>query len=190
MRSWYHGPSVNFSLREFNSDFLDVIQLDDKIIPREYCCIKDEQQVNRGLVGQFYNVSSAPVVVLDSRTILIPQFSFEGTRPPVVLKDAWIFAGKGHVDKGSGKQSLIVAKDTPQHHCPLTKDYSGNTDLKILLPRQQTVYDINYISVFCYEYAVDFGHVYFDLSPQDVPVPPYIPPIQNEPSTVIPIIPC
>lgn len=74
--------------------------------------------------------------------------------------------------------------------CPLKEDYSDGNNLTVRLPGNQTIYDINYISIFCYEYAVDFGHIYFNLSPKDVKVPPYIPPIREEPPKSRPTVSC
>lgn len=152
------------------------VRLDKKVIPSKYCCISDPENSSKGLVGFFYNVSSAPLIIHDAKTLVVPQFSFEGFKPP----DGWIYAGKGQVDKSSGRKAFIVGRDTPQHHCALKTNYLGNTDLIIRLAKEQTVYDINYISVFCYEYGVDFGHIYFDLFPEQIIVPPYIPPIQSK----------
>uniref|UniRef100_A0A183D5J6 DM13 domain-containing protein n=1 Tax=Gongylonema pulchrum TaxID=637853 RepID=A0A183D5J6_9BILA len=72
----------------------------------------------------------------------------------------------------------------------LVKDYIGNSDLVVRLAHPQTVYDINYISVFCYEYAADFGHIYFSLPRDHIFVPPYIPPVRDEPPPAAPSVPC
>lgn len=48
------------------------------------------------------------------------------------------------------------------------KGYQG-ADIEIVLPRNLTVYDIDYLSVWCVEFKHNFGHV---LIPKDLDVPP------------------
>ncbi|KHN86627.1 Protein Skeletor, isoforms D/E [Toxocara canis] len=159
--------------------YLSTVKL-DKVAPAPYCCINNKEDARRGLIGFFYNVASGPITVLDAKTLLIPNFSFEGAKPP----DGWIFTGKGGIDKATGKRAYIVGRDTRERHCPLREDYSGRNGLIIRLADDQTVYDINYVSVFCYEFAVDFGHVLFNLRADQVAVPPFIPPVQHGPNVV------
>uniref|UniRef100_A0A914ZF09 DM13 domain-containing protein n=1 Tax=Parascaris univalens TaxID=6257 RepID=A0A914ZF09_PARUN len=152
----------------------------NKDAPKPYCCISDENDARRGLVGFFYEVSSGPIIVLDSKTFLIPNFRFQGSIPP----DGWIFSGKGDIDKATGKIAYVIGRDTAERHCPLREDYDGRKELIVRLANDQTVYDINYISVFCYEFAVDFGHVVFDMRALQVAVPAYIPPVQQHANIV------
>jgi len=46
--------------------------------------------------------------------------------------------------------------------------YEGE-DIEIVLPGNLTVYDINWLAVWCVEYRHNFGHV---LIPRDLDVPP------------------
>ncbi len=75
-------------------------------------------------------------------------------------------------------------------HCPMREDYTGNTDLVVELAEGQTVYDINYISVYCFAVGVDFGHVFVNLTPDRDPVPPSIPPVRFTPPPVGRDVPC
>uniref|UniRef100_A0A914US43 DM13 domain-containing protein n=1 Tax=Plectus sambesii TaxID=2011161 RepID=A0A914US43_9BILA len=54
-------------------------------------------------------------------------------------------------------------------------------DLTVELGDGQTVYDINYLSVYCFAVGVNFGHVPVNLTPQRNPVPPSIPPVRDGP---------
>lgn len=69
----------------------------------------------------------------------------------------------------------------PFRHCAIHEDYDGSTDLVARLADGQTIYDVNYIAVFCYQYSVDFGHIAVDLSPVDNPLPAYVPPVRDGP---------
>lgn len=48
------------------------------------------------------------------------------------------------------------------------RGYQGE-DIEIVLPGNLTVYDINWLAVWCVEYRHNFGHV---LIPKDLDVPP------------------
>ena len=41
-------------------------------------------------------------------------------------------------------------------HCSLRKDYTGDADLVARLADNQTVYDVDYLSLFCYQYDAVF----------------------------------
>lgn len=80
-----------------------------------------------GLNGKHYNVGSGNIKILDKKTIEIPAFTFEGTKPPgnhyrsniaqfynlinISILDAWFFAGKydseGKVDVNTGHKLII-----------------------------------------------------------------------------------
>lgn len=48
------------------------------------------------------------------------------------------------------------------------RGYQGE-DIEIVLPGNLTVYDIDWLSIWCVEYKHNFGHV---LLPKDLDVPP------------------
>jgi hypothetical protein len=160
--------------------YLSAVGVNNKQAPEPFCCITDETQPNRGIAGFFYSSGSGPITVLDAKTLLLPRFTFEGTKPP----DGWIYAGRGRVDKTSGRKALVMGRDSKALHCPLREDYTGNVDLRVQLADNQTIYDINYLSVYCFAVGVDFGHVNFNLSPVHNPVPPSMPPIRDTPPPV------
>lgn len=58
-------------------------------------------------------------------------------------------------------------------------------DIIIRLDQSQTIYDIEWISVFCYKYSHDFGHLDMGLVENEEQVPPYIPDISiSEPHVI------
>jgi hypothetical protein len=63
----------------------------------------------------------------------------------------------------------------------LHEHYDGTTGIVARLPAQLTIYDIDYLAMFCYRYDVDFGHINFNFKPEETPVPAYIPPISIGP---------
>ncbi|CAG0899746.1 unnamed protein product, partial [Cyprideis torosa] len=104
-----------------------------------------------------HDVKSDRVVVVDAQTFLIPNFSYDGQAP-----DAFFWVGKGR----PSPQGTRVP-DENGGVAPL-KAYRGKT-IVITLPDDITVYDIDYLSVWCEEYSVNFA----DLAiPKNLNVPP------------------
>lgn len=60
----------------------------------------------------------------------------------------------------------------------MKENYIGKTDLKVRLLGSQTIYNIDYISIFCYQYDVDFGHYKINFSAENE-IPAYIPPTKS-----------
>lgn len=52
-------------------------------------------------------------------------------------------------------------------------------DMIVRLAENQTIYDIEWISVFCYKYSHDFGHLDIGLVENEEQVPPFIPEIRS-----------
>uniref|UniRef100_A0AC35GU54 DM13 domain-containing protein n=1 Tax=Panagrolaimus sp. PS1159 TaxID=55785 RepID=A0AC35GU54_9BILA len=151
--------------------------------PKPFCCISNPLSTSRGIIGKHYQVGTAPIVVLDSQTILLPSFSFKGTSPP----DGWVYAGVGKtIDQNTGLKAMVLGRDTPERHCGLHEDYDGTKDLVARLHPSQTIYNIDFIAIFCYQYSVDFGHLRVNLDPERQPVPAWIPPISETPLPKLP----
>lgn len=53
----------------------------EQLAPKPHCCIGNNY-AGQGLIGTHYDVNSAPVEVIDSKTLRIKQFSFSGTQAP------------------------------------------------------------------------------------------------------------
>ncbi|MFH4976877.1 hypothetical protein AB6A40_003586 [Gnathostoma spinigerum] len=147
-------------------------------LPQPYCCIN-------GLPNGEHGTKSGKISIIDSQTFRIEKFSFYGTEAP----DGWIVAGQLPVS-GDGNQLIVHGHDTFDHHCPLKEDYYANTDLIAELPEGTNVYDTNYLSLYCVAYSVDFGHVEFNLSRANNPVPVHLPPVRTSPFPILQKIPC
>ncbi|KAI1732357.1 electron transfer DM13 domain-containing protein [Ditylenchus destructor] len=153
--------------------YLAAVKL-NKDAPKPYCCLTHPVHSNRGIIGVHYNASTGPISIVDSKTLVLKQFSLDGTKAP----DGWIFAGNGQqVQRGTGQKAMIVGRDTPTRQCSLKKNYQGDSDLVVQLNKGQTIYNIDYLSIFCYQYDVDFGHMEIKLEPNAISVPAYIPPV-------------
>ncbi|KAI6240995.1 G-PROTEIN-RECEP-F1-2 domain-containing protein [Aphelenchoides fujianensis] len=78
-------------------------------------------------------------------------------------------------------QTASLGRDE-EKHCALHEHYDGTTDIVARLPGQLTVYDVDYLAMFCYQYDVDFGHVdLFQLKNREIFVPAYLPPVASGP---------
>lgn len=63
--------------------------------------------------------------------------------------------------------------------CALKEEYYDR-DLIVQLPETETVYSIQWLSIYCFDVGVDFGHIEFELNPVSQPVPPVIPPLVSD----------
>lgn len=116
-----------------------------------------------------HDVSSDKVVVVDAQTFLIPNFTYNGQAP-----DAHFWVGEG---SRPGPEGSFVADENGSNE-PLRK-YSQKT-LVIVLPGDLTVFDIDWLSVWCVAFYVDFGHVRI---PRDLNVPPSLRMLGIEPQS-------
>lgn len=64
--------------------------------------------------------------------------------------------------------------DNSFSHCSMREDWT-NKDIVVRLADGQTVYDIEWVSVFCYNYSVDFAHLPVNLDRNANFVPAYLP---------------
>jgi hypothetical protein len=105
-----------------------------------------------------HGVSSSPITIVDAQTFLIPNFQYDGQGPAGYW---WATRGQRQGPKG------LRLKDENGSPAPLRK-YTGET-VVISLPDDKTVYDFDWLGVWCEEFNVDFGHVRI---PQHIRVPP------------------
>ncbi|XP_063880815.1 protein Skeletor, isoforms B/C-like [Scylla paramamosain] len=105
-----------------------------------------------------HGLSSDRVVVVDAQTFLVPNFNYDGLGP-----DAYFWVGKGSRPDNNG----IVVPDENGSEEPLKK-YSGKT-IVITLPGELTVFDVDYLGVWCRAFSANFGHI---LLPSSLNVPP------------------
>ncbi|XP_068237883.1 protein Skeletor, isoforms B/C isoform X1 [Palaemon carinicauda] len=105
-----------------------------------------------------HGVSSDRIVVVDAQTFLIPNFSYDGAAP-----DGHFWVGKG---TSPGAKGTVVPDENGSEE-PL-KRYSSKT-IVITLPGDLTVFDIDFLSVWCKAFFANFGHVRI---PKNLNVPP------------------
>ncbi|GIX68217.1 hypothetical protein CEXT_170361 [Caerostris extrusa] len=105
-----------------------------------------------------HGVSSGPVLVVDTQTLLVPDFTYDGKGPAAYW---WVSRGSRQHPRG------LRLADENGNFAPLLK-YTGKT-VVITLPPEYTIYDFDWFGVWCEEARVDFGSVRLS---QDLIVPP------------------
>lgn len=105
-----------------------------------------------------HGLRSSNISVLDARTFYIPNLHYDGAGP-----DAYFWVGNGTEPNIMG----IKVQNEMGSLEPL-RGYQGE-DIEIVLPDNLTVYDIDWLAVWCVEYRHNFGHVFI---PKDLDVPP------------------
>ncbi|KAK7794155.1 hypothetical protein R5R35_005362 [Gryllus longicercus] len=105
-----------------------------------------------------HGLRSGNISVLDAKTFYIPNLHYDGAGP-----DAYFWVGNGTEPSPLG----IKVPNEVGSLDPL-RGYQGE-DIEIQLPGNLTVYDIDWLAVWCVQYRHNFGHV---LIPKDLDVPP------------------
>ncbi|XP_063869693.1 protein Skeletor, isoforms B/C-like isoform X2 [Scylla paramamosain] len=107
-----------------------------------------------------HQLRSGNITILDARTFYIPNLHYDGKGP-----DAYFWVGKG------------TDPDPMGHKIPnemgsldVLRAYEGE-DIELQLPENLTVYDIDYLAVWCVAYKHNFGHVQIPPA-DDLWVPP------------------
>ncbi|XP_043256942.1 protein Skeletor, isoforms B/C [Colletes gigas] len=105
-----------------------------------------------------HGLRSGNITILDSKTFYIPNLHYDGGGPDVYF---WV---------GNGLQPNTFGTKVPNERKSLAplRGYQGE-DIEIVLPGNMTVYDIDWLSVWCVKYGQNFGHVFI---PKDLRVPP------------------
>lgn len=105
-----------------------------------------------------HGLRSSNISVLDAKTFYIPNLHYDGAGP-----DAYFWVGNG-----SGPNIMGVKVPNELGSYEVLRGYQGE-DIEIQLPGNLTVYDIDWLSVWCVEYRHNFGHIFI---PKDLDVPP------------------
>lgn len=123
-------------------------------------------------IGSFdgvHEVSSGRIVVVDAQTFLIPNFNYDGQAP-----DAHFWVGSG---RKPGPEGILVPDENGSEK-PL-RGYDSKT-LVLVLPGDLTVHDIDWLSLWCIAFFVDFSFVPI---PKNLNVPPSLRMLGIEPQT-------
>ncbi|XP_037077644.1 LOW QUALITY PROTEIN: protein Skeletor, isoforms B/C-like [Pollicipes pollicipes] len=142
---------VSVWCRAFAVDFGNLV------LPRPVSDYPRPQRVGR-LKTLEHDVSSGDIVVVDAQTLLVPDFSYDGSAP-----DAHFWVGKGPKPSPDG---TAVADENGSKQ-PLRR-YDRKT-VVITLPGDLTVFDIDYLSIWCEDFFADFGHVRINKASLNVP---------------------
>nr|XP_045620798.1 protein Skeletor, isoforms B/C-like [Procambarus clarkii] len=125
---------------------------------------KNLEPPRKRLLPEFHRLAhglkSGNISILDARTFYIPNLHYDGLGP-----DAYFWVGKGtHPDpKGQKIPNEMGSLD-------VLRAYEGE-DIELQLPENLTVYDIDYLGVWCVTYKHNFGHVQIPR-PEELWVPP------------------
>ncbi|XP_066247644.1 protein Skeletor, isoforms B/C isoform X1 [Euwallacea similis] len=105
-----------------------------------------------------HGLRSDNISILDAKTFYIPNLHYDGEGP-----DAYFWIGNGTEPNPSGHK----VPNQLNTYDPL-KQYLGE-DIEIQLPNPWNVYNIDWLSVWCVQYRINYGHV---MIPKDLEVPP------------------
>ncbi|XP_022080693.1 protein Skeletor, isoforms B/C-like [Acanthaster planci] len=111
-----------------------------------------------------HEVKADAVFVLDSKTFLFVNFFYDGQGP-----DTYFWVGNT-VDPDENGYPLKW-KEGDNQIIPVGRVFSGENVTARLAP-DMTIFDVTYVSVWCQQAKVDFGHVKF--SPQLLNIPPFL----------------
>jgi len=116
-------------------------------------------------IGSFVNIFhdiAGEVFAIDDETILIEDFNYDGQGP-----DAFFLAGTtGRPSKNGqvvlpfpdkGKTFAYTDKDIP-----ILGRFTGDQDIVLKMPSGRKVSDLKWLSVWCRDFVVDFGHANID----------------------------
>ena len=116
-------------------------------------------------IGSFKNIFhdiGGEAYALDSQTILIKGFTYDGEGP-----DAFFLAGtSGKPSRANGDVVLPYPYEGKHfsysdRNIPLLLRPFGGEDVVLTLPQGKTVDQLRWIAVWCRDYQINFGHVTF-----------------------------
>ncbi|KAF7634258.1 hypothetical protein Mgra_00006335 [Meloidogyne graminicola] len=135
----------------------------------ENLTVPKTQLIQEELRGTRYDVQSGPIQILDTKTIKIFGFIFQGDKAP----DGYFYVGRGlNVTKEAGVKASIRGRDTSDSITPINDRYTGGKDIYVELPNGYDVQHIDWLSIYCLRFEVDYGHVFIrNISPM---IPPHV----------------
>ncbi|CAB3361583.1 Hypothetical predicted protein [Cloeon dipterum] len=105
-----------------------------------------------------HQLRSGNISILDAKTFYIPNLHYDGAGP-----DAYFWVGNG-----SEPNEFGIKVPNERGSLEPLRGYQGE-DIEIQLPNNLTVYNIDWLSMWCVQYKHNFGHV---MIPKDLDVPP------------------
>ena len=127
---------------------------------RRVCCPLMKQDMMIGSFSNLYHDVGGDVFVLDSHSLIIRNFTYDGTAP-----DAFFIAGRSGDPESSLPEAVLSFPFTGQHHdfsdrsIQRLESFDGLQDVVLSLPPHLPVTELQWISVWCRQYGIDFGHV-------------------------------
>merc|ERR1712080_497442 len=115
-------------------------------------------------IGTFVNIFhdiAGTAYALDDKTILIKDFTYDGQGP-----DAFLLAGTSGRPSKSGDVVLPYPYTGETFNytdkgIPILGRFTGSKDITLTLPPGKTVDQLKWLSVWCRDFTVNFGHVNF-----------------------------
>uniref|UniRef100_A0A8R1DR60 DM13 domain-containing protein n=1 Tax=Caenorhabditis japonica TaxID=281687 RepID=A0A8R1DR60_CAEJA len=156
----------SFSIYSFKTDksFGSVVFPENIKIPKSVA-------LSAEFSGKRYKLRSGPLYVIDRRTIKVYGFTFEGNKAP----KTYFYAGRGSsVSYSSGVKVAIRGKDEKEIS-EISENYRGGKDIILELPENYDIFHIDWISVYCYKYRVNFGSVLVPTDDTLATLPPFVP---------------
>uniref|UniRef100_A0A1B6DSH2 DOMON domain-containing protein n=3 Tax=Clastoptera arizonana TaxID=38151 RepID=A0A1B6DSH2_9HEMI len=169
--------TTNVLDRYFNKDFTLTLPDRKKIVEIKWFAVYDLQTQSAfgdvyipeefepptvQTIGQLskksHGVSSGPIQIIDAKTIIIPNFTYNGAG-----KDTYFWVGVGPQPSSKGKK----VPDEYGFLEPL-RLYS-NANVKLKLPGELSIFDIDWLSIYNIETKENFGSVFIPDNPN---VPP------------------
>ena len=129
---------------------------------RMVCCPLVRQDMKIGSFSNVYHDVSGDVFVLDSHSLIIKNFSYDGTAP-----DAFFIAGSSGEPDNSYPDAVLSFPFTGEHYeledsrIQRLEMFQGEEELVLTLPPDLPVTSLQWVSVWCRQYGIDFGHVIF-----------------------------
>ena len=125
-----------------------------------------QEGVRIGNLSTLFHEVSGTVFAVDSRTLRIDNFRYDGEGPATVY---WVNTGSAATPDGIP----ALTKETCQVDDPLPA-FDGTQSVTIELPNDLTLSNIGYFSIWCTAFVAEFGGIAIDASSlQDVPEAPF-----------------
>ncbi|XP_071557241.1 protein Skeletor, isoforms B/C-like [Temnothorax nylanderi] len=105
-----------------------------------------------------HNISSEPIVILDAKTISIPQFTYDGQGADTYF---WVGLGPQPSSKGEKVPDEYGYMDSLRSY--------NNEDIVLELPGDKTIFNIDWLSVYDMKTKSNYGSV---IIPDGLNVPP------------------